>query len=79
VTVVELATDDTRLPGFCCEKFILDDHGGINLRLLHLVLHSIAVDDLPSNALGQLHLIEFGATYGTAVGTLHPWLQTSVV
>lgn len=79
MAIIELATDDARLPGFSREKLILNDHSRIKLRLLNLVLHSIAVNDFSSNSLTQLHLVELGSAYWTAVGAFHPWCQASIV
>jgi hypothetical protein len=46
---------------------------------LHLILDGIAVDDGASDGRAELHGVEFGATYGTAVCALDPRLEACVV
>ena len=79
VRVVGALANKARLPDFHGEQLILHDHGWIDLGLLHLVLHGIAVDDGATDCLAELDGVEFGATYGTAVRALDPRLKACVV
>lgn len=79
VRIVAGATDNTWLPGLDREQLILHDHRRIDLGLLNLVLHSIAIDHSSADGLAELHGVEFGATYRAAVCALNPGLEAGVV
>jgi hypothetical protein len=79
VRLVGCAAHDTWLPDFDREQLILHNHRRVDISLLHLILHSIAVYHRPANRLAQLDSVEFCAAYRAAVCALNPRLEAAVV
>ena len=82
VSTVVAAADDTRFwrIGVNREQLVvLNDHGRIDLRLLHFILNRIAIYDWTTNNQAQLDLIECCSAYRATVRALNPWLKAGVV
>jgi hypothetical protein len=79
VRIVGALADKAWFPDFHGKQLILHEHGWVDFGLLHLVLNCIAVDDSAADCLAELDGVEFGATYGTAVGAFDPRLEAGVV
>jgi hypothetical protein len=79
VAVVERPTNKTRLPGLHGEEFILNNHAGIHVCFLNLVLHGIAVKDRTADSFTKLNFIEDCATDWATIGTLNPRRETRIV